>query len=609
MKSRLALVGALILCFLLAARAEGPEDQYFRIYNLLQEADSTLEAGSSRQAMEKYTEALNALKKFKDIYPNWNEKVVSYRLTYIETKLSRLAEKFPAVVTPPTEAITSPTRTNTTLPSESASQLLAAQNEIKRLHDANSMLEAKLKEALSVQPAAIDPRELARAEERVRGLQKENELLKVSLAQERQQSNQVVNSITAEQVKRSLADLKEKIAKQEETIAVLQMENGVLKRQAAELKSESNNPAAGLSQQLVLAQKTNALLLAANEALRSYKSSIDRSPVGTAKMSAPGNDDRLRQLEAEKAMVELEKKELQSKLAQASPAGSKSEVKKRQQLEQEIEDLKQRLMIANRELKKKSGRTLAGGSEDIARQNELLRARLDVLEARQVPYTTEELALLKKPEVELAAPDPKAGKKSLKEIPPGAGPLVREAELAFERKRFDEAEKKYLQVLRQDEKNVYTLANLGAIQLQMNHLEDAEKNLKQAIALDPDDSFSLLMWGILKHRQGKIDEALSTLSRSAKLNPDDARTQNYLGITLSEKGLRGPAETALRRAIQLQNGYADAHHNLAFVYATHQPPSLQLAKWHYDKSLSLGHARNPQLEKLLEGQPTAAAAP
>src|ERR1041384_7050140 len=212
MKSRLALVSSLILCFLLAARAEGPEDQYFRIYNLLQEADSTLEAGSSRQAMEKYTEALNALKKFKDIYPNWNEKVVSYRLTYIETKLSRLAEKFPTVVTPPREAITGSTPANTA-PSESATQLLAAQNEIKRLHDANSMLEAKLKEALSVQPAAIDPRELAKAEERVRGLQKENELLKVSLAQEKQQANHVANSITAEQAKRSLADLKEKIAK------------------------------------------------------------------------------------------------------------------------------------------------------------------------------------------------------------------------------------------------------------------------------------------------------------------------------------------------------------------------------------------------------------
>ena len=39
-------------------------------------------------------------------------------------------------------------------------------------------LEAKLKEALAAQPAAIDPRELAKAEERIRTLEKEADLLK-----------------------------------------------------------------------------------------------------------------------------------------------------------------------------------------------------------------------------------------------------------------------------------------------------------------------------------------------------------------------------------------------------------------------------------------------
>src|SRR5260221_11223166 len=89
MKSRFSFVVSVLL-FLLAARADGPEDQYLRIYSLMQEADAVLDTSSTRIAMEKYNEALNALKKFKAVYPNWNEKVVSYRLTYIETKLSRL---------------------------------------------------------------------------------------------------------------------------------------------------------------------------------------------------------------------------------------------------------------------------------------------------------------------------------------------------------------------------------------------------------------------------------------------------------------------------------------------------------------------------------------
>ena len=630
MKSRFAFVSSLLLCFLLAARAEGPEDQYLQIYSLMQEADSVLDTGSARLAMEKYTDALNALKKFKAVYPNWNEKVVSYRLTYIETKLSRLTEKFPELAAPRKEVVPAPTPGNVPVVSESANQLLAAQNEIKRLHDANALLEAKLKEALSVQPAAIDPRELAKAEEKIRGLLKLNELLKVALDEGRTQAAKLVDPAKAEPANKALADLNDKLKKQQETVNILQTENGVLKKQAADLRAEASKAGAGVSQQMDLVQKTNALLLAANEALRADKNSLQTQLAETAKQSATGSSSRVQALEAQRAAaksnpsnesarvkkleteiarLEIEKKELQAKVDQAPPEASRSELKKLQRLEQENDDLKQRLNVANKELKKKNSRALAAGGAETASQIELLRARLDVLEARQVPYTAEELALLKKPEIELTAPDPKAGKKSLKEIPPGAGALVAEAQRAFAAKRFDEAEKKYLQVLRQDEKNVYTLANLGAIQLQLNHLEDAEKNLKQAITLDPDDSFSLLMWGVLKSRQEKYDEALNALSRSAKLNPDNAETQNYLGITLGQKGLRGPAETALRRAIQLQNGYSDAHHNLAVIYATHQPPSLQLAKWHYDKSLALGHARNPELEKILDAKQAAAVQP
>ena len=91
------------------------------------------------------------------------------------------------------------------------------------------------------------------------------------------------------------------------------------------------------------------------------------------------------------------------------------------------------------------------------------------------------------------------------------------------------------------------------------------------------------------------------LSRSAKANPEYAETQNYLGIVLSEKGMRAPAEAALRRAVQLQPNHPAAHNNLAVVYATQKPPALALAKWHYQKAVAAGHARNAELEKLLEG--------
>jgi hypothetical protein len=67
------------------------------------------------------------------------------------------------------------------LPPGVENQLKVLQAEVERLQADNRLLGAKLKEALSVQPAAVDPRELAKAEERIRALQKENALFKTQL--------------------------------------------------------------------------------------------------------------------------------------------------------------------------------------------------------------------------------------------------------------------------------------------------------------------------------------------------------------------------------------------------------------------------------------------
>ena len=179
----------------------------------------------------------------------------------------------------------------------------------------------------------------------------------------------------------------------------------------------------------------------------------------------------------------------------------------------------------------------------------------------------------------------------------------------FAARRFDQAEGKYLEVLRQDEKNAYTLANLAAIQLELNRLDEADKHIRQALAIDANDAYSLSILGYLRFRQEKYDEALDALSRAARFNPQSAEIQNYLGVTLSHKGLRGPAETALRKAIQLDPGYGSAHHNLAVIYSTQQPPRVELARWHYQRALAAGHPRNPDLEKLFEQKAGAGNSP
>ena len=51
---------------------------------------------------------------------------------------------------------------------------------------------------------------------------------------------------------------------------------------------------------------------------------------------------------------------------------------------------------------------------------------------------------------------------------------------------------------------------------------------------------------------------------------------------------------------EIDPAYGNAHNNLAVIYATQQPPLLELARWHYQKALASGQPRNPELEKILQ---------
>jgi hypothetical protein len=91
--------GLLVLALLLGAwpaRADGPDDEYLQIYNLIQQADSLNTDGKAAPAKAKYQEAQTALANFRKSYPEWNVKLVSYRLNYVAQKVAALTEKPPA---------------------------------------------------------------------------------------------------------------------------------------------------------------------------------------------------------------------------------------------------------------------------------------------------------------------------------------------------------------------------------------------------------------------------------------------------------------------------------------------------------------------------------
>ena len=540
------VLAALAVAAATSARAQGgSDDDYLRIYGVIAEGDTLDQTGDTPEALAKYTQAQSQLQKFAEANPDWNAPVVKFRLSYLKSKIAELSARPPAASAPPgTNSAAAQASSPASGPSSAdenvrlTRQVASLQEQLRILEDDNQVLQAKLKEALSVRPESSDPGALAKAQDAIATLQKENSLLQVSLGQEK--ARPAADSNTVARFEHDLSEARQQAA-------ALQAEKQSLENDKQKLQLENT----------VLQDRVKQL-------------SAQPAPAPAPPPAAPrGEDDaRMRALEEEHARLAKELETAKAELAaERARTGSKALRKAKSDLE-------------------------------------VARAKLQVYEAQKTPLTTEELALLSPPDAKLADHAPataaSADKPPLKELSPAAAALASEAQQLFSSRQYEQAEAKYLEVLKTDENNYATLANVAEIELQMNHFGDAEAHLRKAVELAPGDSFSLLVLGQLKERQGRFDEAIDALSRAAPLDPKNAEIQNLLGLALSQNGQPAPAEAAFRKAIELDPNYPEAHFNLAVFYAASKPPMPALARWHYQRALSLGHAPNPDFEKALD---------
>lgn len=201
------------------------------------------------------------------------------------------------------------------------------------------------------------------------------------------------------------------------------------------------------------------------------------------------------------------------------------------------------------------------------------------------------------------SPDEAGASSPAADIPPEVLALITEARGQFVRGNFSAAEKLYEQFIELQPDSVVALANLGVTQFRQGKLTAAQLALEKAIAADPNDAFTLTTLGAVMIEQNRIEDSLAYLERASEVVPDDPVTLNYLGVAASQLGQFGKAEQSLRRAITVNPEYAEAHFNLAVIYATAKPPSLALAKRHYEKALELGSGPDARLDSLLRAKP------
>jgi len=545
------VLSAALLCASLGVQtvcAAGPDDIYLQAYNLIQEGEEYSKAGRTDLSRERFEEARKNLVKLQKSYPSYNTKAVEIRMEYVNEKLGKRTE---GTNTPPTVAEPVPSQAGGGKPTAPPAQSVPKAT------------------SPTPTPAAPVKDESKNLKDRVSLLEADNAMLQAKLQE----------ALSA----RPAAIDPQQLAKAEDQIKQLEKEKELLRSSLAQ--AEAKKPQAA---EAAMTDQVKGELEATRKKLT--------ETVATVASLSQEKQALQTQLETERAAKG--KAEAETKPETTKPA--KSENAQIKDLEKERDGLLKKLNDANKELYDVKARGQAAQFENLTNQLGNLRARLEVFESRKVPYTAEELALLNKSVPKLdASVDSKTAKKPIRELPAGAADYIRKAERAFAAHKFDEAEENYKKVLEMDPGNATTLANLAAIQLEMDKLSEAETNLKKAAAANPEDAYTLSLMGMLKFRQEKYDEALENLSRSAQLDPKNAETQNYLGITLSQKGQREAAETALRKAIMLQPTYAGAHHNLAVIYASEKPPALELAKYHYNKALGLGQPANPDLEKML----------
>ena len=189
------------------------------------------------------------------------------------------------------------------------------------------------------------------------------------------------------------------------------------------------------------------------------------------------------------------------------------------------------------------------------------------------------------------------------ELSPELKELVAKARDAFVGGNFSAAEKLYQKIIAQQPDNVVALANLGVAQFRQGKLTAAQLALEKAVKVNPADAFSLTTLGAVMIEQNRIQDAVNYLERANQSSPDDPITLNYLGVASSQLGQFGKAEQSLRRAITVKPEYAEAHFNLAVIYATAKPPSIALAKRHYEKALELGAGPDKRLAAMLQKGP------
>lgn len=586
------------------------DDLYIQVYNTILGADEAWQMGKKREAWQLYQQAQSFLKDIKTQYPNWNQKLIDFRLSYIDAKLEQFADNEKDISKEPvhTDKVTTNNVANSDLSVQEEIEKLRTQ--VAQLQSVRTELEKRLKEATSAQPATSDPEQLANAEKTIAELTQINTQLQTQLSQFKESASAKKVDTTQKEIDpqttKQLENAQEQINQLKQQVDSLKKENQSLQNTIS--TSSSQKASSPVTEKTIELEKQLNALKKENSNLHEKIETQDKVIKENEKLQESTNEE-LNKLRLSTAQLADDLKNTRQ-MIKAEPTVEQSDLER---LKSRISTLENSLSALEAENKILRNASSSRGADRVVKDIDRLRSKIAIYERNKEPYSPEELALMQpgKP-IRIGATLDNATSSNESEnsqirqdtlryaAPKEGKEIAAEGVKEFAAGHMNEAERLFQRLLSMDENNVYTLGNLGAAQLELNKLQEAEINLKKAYSIDPTDTYVLNLLAILNLKNEKIDDAFELLCSSAKIDPNNAETQNYLGMVLGERGLRADAEKAFRSAVKIDPNYLVAHYNLAVLYATTKPAYPRLANYHYQKAISLGASPNPEFEKTLQ---------
>lgn len=106
--------------------------------------------------------------------------------------------------------------------------------------------------------------------------------------------------------------------------------------------------------------------------------------------------------------------------------------------------------------------------------------------------------------------------------------LMDEGNKHLEQSQYLEAEKKFIEVVSVDSKNVEAFEHLGEIYYYQKDFDHALETLTFAKRLNPKGDHIFLDMGLIKMEQGKLDQAMSDLKKAVELSPNSPKNLDAL---------------------------------------------------------------------------------